>query len=162
AFYRSRQGRLFPVGGDETLVRLRPGTNLGDFTRRASELARRYPSTQGVQVINLADQQAKVEQAIRPQADALALFAALAGLAVLPVLVIAPVAWQAAQACSRRGSGQPASAGSSRLAGLGGAPAAAIGVRMAFEPGRGRSAVPVRSALTGTAVAVAAVVAAMV
>ena len=79
AFYRSRQGRLFPVGGDETLVRLRPGTNLGDFTRRASELARRYPSTQGVQVINLADQQAKVEQAIRPQADALALFAALAG-----------------------------------------------------------------------------------
>jgi ABC-type antimicrobial peptide transport system permease subunit len=258
AFYRSREGRLFPVGGDETLVRLRPGTNLGDFTRRASELARRYPSTQGVQVINLADQQAKVEQAIRPQADALALFAALAALAVLvvigqllsrqliigaseyptmsalgmdrrqlfalamiragmvstaggclavvtavaasplmpigparlaepdpgvqvnlailgvglvavavlPVLVIAPVAWQAAQAGSSRGSGQPASAGSSRLAaalaGLGGAPTAAIGVRMAFEPGRGRSAVPVRSALTGTAVAVAAVVAAMV
>jgi hypothetical protein len=33
---------------------------------------------------------------------------------------------------------------------------------MALEPGRGRSAVPVRSALTGTAVAVAAVVAALV
>ena len=41
-------------------------------------------------------------------------------------------------------------------------PAAAIGVRMAFEPGRGRSAVPVRSALAGMAVAVAAVAAALV
>src|SRR5208337_3146172 len=37
-----------------------------------------------------------------------------------------------------------------------------IGVRMAFEPGRGRTAVPVRSALAGTVVAVAAVVAAAV
>ena len=209
-------------------------------------------------MIDLADQQAKVEQAIQPQADALALFAALAGLAVLvvigqllsrqlitgasdypvlsalgtdrrqlfglamaraglvstaggclavaiavaasplmpigparlaepdpgvqvnlailglglvavavlPVLVIAPVAWHAAGAGGRRGAGQPAPAARSRLAralaGLGGAPAAAIGARMAFEPGRGRSAVPVRSALTGTAVAVAAVVAALV
>ena len=257
AFYRSHLGRLFPVGDDEALVRLRPGTNLAAFARRAGELARRYPRTQGVQVINLADQQAKVEQAIRPQADALALFAALAGLAVLvvigqllsrqlivgagdypvlsalgarrqlfwlamlragvvctagacvavviavaasalmpigparlaepnpgvqvnlgvlglglvaiailPVLVIAPAAWHAAGAGGRRGSGQPEPAAGSRLAaalaGLGGAPTAAIGARMAFEPGRGRSAVPVRSALTGTAVAVAAVVAALV
>ena len=81
AFYRSHQGRQFPVGDDEALVRLRPGTNLAPFARRAGELARRYPRTHGVQVINLADQQAKVEQAIRPQADALALFAGLAGLA---------------------------------------------------------------------------------
>jgi hypothetical protein len=86
AFYRSRQGRLFPVGDDEALVRLRPGTNLAAFARAAGELARRYPRTQGIQIINLADQQAKVEQAIRPQADALALFAALAGLAVLVVI----------------------------------------------------------------------------
>jgi ABC-type antimicrobial peptide transport system permease subunit len=258
AFYRSHQGRLFPVGDDEALVRLRPGANLAAFARRAAELARRYPRTQGVQVINLADQQAKVEQAIRPQADALALFAALASLAVLvvigqllgrqliagagdypvlsalgagrrqlfwlamlragvvcaagacvavvaavaasalmpigparlaepdpgvqvnlgvlglglvaiailPVLVIAPAAWHAAGAGGRRGSGQPEPAARSRLAavlaGLGGAPTAAMGARMAFEPGRGRSAVPVRSALTGTAVAVAAVVAALV
>ena len=40
--------------------------------------------------------------------------------------------------------------------------AGSIGVRMAFEPGRGRTAVPVRSALAGTIVAVAAVVAAAV
>jgi hypothetical protein len=37
-----------------------------------------------------------------------------------------------------------------------------VGVRMAFEPGHGRTAVPVRSALVGSTVAVAAVVAAMV
>jgi hypothetical protein len=42
-----------------------------------------------------------------------------------------------------------------------GAPAsAAVGIRLALEPGRGRTAVPVRSALAGTVVAVAAVAAA--
>ena len=85
-FYRSRQGGSFPVANEEELVQLRPGTNLGNFARRASELARHYPGTHGVQVIDLADQQVKVEQAIRPQADALGLFAALAGLAVLAVI----------------------------------------------------------------------------
>jgi hypothetical protein len=67
-------------------VRLRPGTNLGAFARRAIELARRYPATQGAVVTDLASQQAKAEQAIRPQAGALALFAALAGLAVVVVI----------------------------------------------------------------------------
>jgi len=258
AFYRSRQGRSLPNAGEEALVRLRPGTSVAQFGRQATELARHYPATQGVQVLNLADQQAKVEQAIQPQADALALFAALAGLAVLvvigqllsrelitgasgypklsalgtgrrqlfwlataragmvsaaggcaavaiavagsalmpigparlaepdpgvqvnlvvlgiglvavaglPVLVIAPVAWRAAVTGTRPGTGPPAPAARPRLAaalaGLGGMPAAAIGVRMAFEPGWGRGAVPVRSALAGTAVAVAAVVAALV
>lgn len=47
AFYRSRPGKLFPVGGDEALVRLQPGTSLGGFSRQAVELARRYPATQG-------------------------------------------------------------------------------------------------------------------
>src|SRR5207247_8372552 len=54
---------------------------------------------------------------------------------------------------------------SSRLAsalGLAGSVPGSLGVRMAFEPGHGRSAVPVRGALVGTTVAVAAVVAAMV
>ena len=52
----------------------------------------------------------------------------------------------------------------SRLAGaLGGAavpPTAALGVRLALEPGRGRTAVPVRAALAGTVAAVCAVTAA--
>ena len=46
--------------------------------------------------------------------------------------------------------------------GLAGSVPGNLGVRMAFEPGHGRTAVPVRSALVGTTVAVAAVVAAMV
>ncbi len=53
----------------------------------------------------------------------------------------------------------------SRLApalGLAGSVPGSLGVRMAFEPGHGRTAVPVRSALAGTALAVAAVVAAAV
>ncbi len=40
-------------------------------------------------------------------------------------------------------------------------PSATVGVQMALEPGRGRTAVPVRSAMTGAAVAIAAVVAAV-
>jgi putative ABC transport system permease protein len=258
AFYRSRAFRFFAVAGDEALVRLRPGASLGAFTRRATQLALRYPQTQGVGTVDLADQQIKVEQAIQPQADALGLFAGLAGLAtlvvigqllsrqlitgssdypllsalgagrrplfalalvraglvsavggciaaviamaaspvmpigparlaepdpgvqvnvpilgiglaavvVLPVLVIAPVAWHVARTGAARGSGPPEPAGRSRLAAalawLGGVPTVAIGARMAFEPGRGRGGVSARSTLTGTVIAVAAVVAALV
>ena len=235
AFYRSRAARFFAVGGDEALVRLRPGASLGAFTRRATQLARHYPQTQGVGLLDLADQQVKVEQAIQPQADALALFAALAGLAalvviaqllgrqlitgasdypvlsalgadrrmlfmlalaraglvsaaggcvavaiaiaasgmmpigparlaepdpgvqvnvailgiglvalaVLPVLAIAPVAWRVARTDASQDARPPEPAAPSRLtralARLGGAPTAAIGAQMAFEPGRGRS-----------------------
>ena len=46
--------------------------------------------------------------------------------------------------------------------GLAGSVTGGVGVRMAFEPGRGRTAVPVRSALVGITVAIAAVVAAVV
>jgi ABC-type antimicrobial peptide transport system permease subunit len=258
AFYRSRAARFFAVAGDEALVRLRTGASLGAFTRRASELALRYPQTQGISVTDLADQQVKVEQAIQPEADALALFAGLAGLAalvvigqllsrplitgasdypvlsalgagrrplfvlalaraglvsaaggclavliavaassvmpigparlaepdpgaqvnvailglglaaavVLPVLVITPLAWHVARTGATWGAGPPEPAAPSRLtrtlAGLRVTPAAAFGTRMAFEPGRGRSAIPVRSALTGTVIAVAAAVAALV
>src|SRR5207247_8326789 len=62
-------------------------------------------------------------------------------------------------------AGPAAPTRSSRLSpalGLAGSIPGNLGVRMAFEPGHGRTAVPVRSALVGTAVAVAAVVAAMV
>ena len=41
-------------------------------------------------------------------------------------------------------------------------PTAVSGVRLAFEPGRDRTAVPVRSAIVGMAVALAAVMAALV
>src|SRR5271166_2267162 len=91
----------------------------------------------------------------------------LAAVAVLPLAVLVPAAWRAARrARGPLGVAEPATpARPSRLGaalGLAGSVPGSIGVRMAFEPGRGRTAVPVRSALAGTIAAVAAVVAAVV
>jgi len=88
-------------------------------------------------------------------------------IAVLPLAVLVRAAWRAAgRAPGPLGVAEPArparpSQVGSAL-GLAGSVPGSIGVRMAFEPGRGRTAVPVRSALAGTIVAVAAVVAAVV
>jgi ABC-type antimicrobial peptide transport system permease subunit len=93
--------------------------------------------------------------------------AGLAGIALLPLVLLVPAAWRAAS----RGGGplglaEPATAArASRLAsalGLAGSVTGGLGLRMAFEPGHGRTAVPVRSALVGTTVAVAAVATALV
>jgi hypothetical protein len=93
--------------------------------------------------------------------------AGFACIALLPLLLVAPAAGRAAgRSRSPLGVAEPAGrTQASRLGsalGLAGSVTGAIGVRMAFEPGRGRTAVPVRSALVGTTVAVAAVVAALV
>jgi MacB-like periplasmic core domain/FtsX-like permease family len=88
-------------------------------------------------------------------------------IALLPLALVAPAAWRAA---GRPGGPLSIAAPSgpahiSRVgAALGGAGSVTgvIGVRMAFEPGHGRTAVPVRSALLGTILAIAAVVAALV
>ena len=88
-------------------------------------------------------------------------------IAAAPLLVLIPGAVRAAA----RPPGAPgldgpaAPARLSRLSavlGLAGSVPGSLGVRMAFEPGHGRSAVPVRSALAGTMLAVAAVVGAVV
>jgi ABC-type antimicrobial peptide transport system permease subunit len=88
-------------------------------------------------------------------------------IAAAPLLVVLPAALRAAG----RGRGAPGPAepaGPARTSqlslalGLTGSVPGNLGVRMAFEPGHGRTAVPVRSALVGTTVAVAAVAAAMV
>jgi hypothetical protein len=104
-------------------------------------------------------------------ADLPALAAGFAVVALAPLAVLAPAAWRAT---GRRRAGMAGRAGTARrrsalgtvlastvLAGTGSAPRA-IGVRMAFDAGAGRTAVPVRTALAGTAVAVGAVVAALV
>src|SRR5580700_7836045 len=88
-------------------------------------------------------------------------------IAVLPLALLARAAWGAAgRARGPLGVAEPAEpARPSRLGsalGRAGSVPGSIGVRMAFEPGRGRTAVPVRSALAGTIVAVAAVTAAVV
>ena len=93
--------------------------------------------------------------------------AGLVAVTVLPLAVLGPAAWRAAgRARGPLGVAEPAApVRPSRLGsalGRAGSVAGSIGVRMAFEPGRGRTAVPVRSALAGAVVAVTAVVAALV
>src|SRR5207248_4430355 len=87
--------------------------------------------------------------------------------AATQLLVVAPAALRAAgRAQGALGLAEPAAPmRPSRLRpalGLAGSVPGNLGVRMAFEPGHGRAAVPVRSAFVGTTVATAAVVAAMV
>jgi hypothetical protein len=99
-------------------------------------------------------------------ADAMVLAAGAAALVVLLVTLAAWPAWRLAST-GARGSGRQAATGrrppwTARLAGGAGLPVtAAVGVRLALEPGRGRTAVPVRAALAGTALSVLAVTAAL-
>jgi hypothetical protein len=84
-------------------------------------------------------------------------------LALVAGIGAVAVALAARPAAGRRHGGAARAtrgSGIARLAADSGAPVSAVtGVRFAFEPGRGRTAVPVRSALLGGALAVAIVVA---
>jgi FtsX-like permease family len=246
--------------GTEAAVRLRPGASMAAFVTAAVSLAKHYPGTGGGADVNtLSDEVAATQRAIRPDAIALAAFAALAGLfalaligqllgrqlildatefpilsalgmtrarlvglslarvaavtltgaavavavavaasplmpigparladpqpgaevnlailgvgfatiALLPLAVLVPAASRAAGRVQGplRVAEPAAPARASRLGRAltrVGSVTGSIGARMAFEPGRGRTAVPVRSALVGTTVAIAAVVAAVV
>ena len=246
--------------GDQAGIRLRPGASMDRFVSAAAALAKRYPASGGkIDLISLSGATAATQRAIRPQAAALALFAGLAGLialavivqllsrqltldsaefpvlralgmtrgalvtlslartavvtgaggliavgiaiaasplmpigaarlaepapgievnlavlaagfaifALVPLAVLVPAAWgAAARPQGPLGLGEPARVSHvSRLGSLlggAGSVTGGIGVRMAFEPGRGRTAVPVRSALVGTTVAVASGLAAVV
>ena len=258
AFARTRLAQSFNPAGGGSYVVLRRGATAAAFTRQAIALAARY-QVGAVQVVHLATQYAAAQRAISPQAAALAIFAALAGLivlaitgqllhrqlildsaefpilrvlgmsrsslvalslarvalvttsaavlavgvavtasplmpigparfaepspgieinlailgtgflifAIVPLLALAPAAARAAaRAAGALGVAEPtATLRPSRLApalGAAGSIPGSLGVRMALEPGRGRTAVPIRSALAGTTVAIAAVVAAMV
>jgi len=84
-----------------------------------------------------------------------------------PLALMIPVAWRLASSPdgARGGAGPAAPPRRSWVAtGLGraGPVTSTLGIRMAFEPGQGRSAVPVRSALAAATVAVGAVLAAVV
>ena len=258
AFSRTRLAQSFNPAGGASYVALKPGAAAAAFTSQAVALAARY-RVGAVQVVHLATEYAAAQRAIQPEAVALAIFAAMAGLialavvgqllnrqlvldsaefpilralgmtrprlvvlslarvalvtvaggvvavavavaasplmpigaarfaepspgidaswtilgpgflviAVAPLLVLIPGAVRvAARAPGALGLGEPAApVRPSRLAPalvLAGSVPGSLGVRMAFEPGHGRTAVPVRSALAGTALAVAAVVAAVV
>ena len=94
--------------------------------------------------------------------------AGFAAIALLPLAVLTPPAWRAArQAQGPLGVAEPTARQSrpSRLAAAltrAGSVTGGAGVAMAFEPGHGRTAVPVRSALAGSVIAVAALAAAAV
>src|SRR6185437_1174067 len=98
-------------------------------------------------------------------ADAMVLAAGAAAIVVLLVAWAAWPAWRLASA-GARGNGPAAAPGRwPRLTAWlarGNLPVTATaGVRLALEPGRGRTAVPVRAALAGTALSVLAVTAAL-
>jgi putative ABC transport system permease protein len=84
-FYRSAAARDSTYGS-QAGVRLRPGVSVASFAHTAAALARRYPATGGVIVVSLQDEAAATQRAIRPQAVALALFAALVALIALAVI----------------------------------------------------------------------------
>jgi ABC-type lipoprotein release transport system permease subunit len=89
----------------------------------------------------------------------------LGGAAALLLIVAAMAALPAWRAATPRGSDAPDRGIGTRLSeqlGRAGLPATAVsGVRLALEPGRGRSAVPVRGAIVACAVATATVAAAL-
>jgi putative ABC transport system permease protein len=90
-------------------------------------------------------------------AGAVAILIAVAALGAIPAARAAGTA-----ARSRGDAGSPRrSVVAGALSGAGVPPAAVAGVRMALEPGRGRTAVPVRSALACLSLAVATIVAAL-
>lgn len=89
------------------------------------------------------------------------------GAAAIVVLLVARAAWPAWRG-GAAGAGSPGAASPARrapgvagwLAWAGARVTATTGIRFALEPGRGRTAVPVRSALAGTALSVLTVTAA--
>ena len=87
-----------------------------------------------------------------------------AGAAAIVAMLVTRVAWPARRLASAgaRPSGAPAvTRPRSRPAAIGAPVTAAVGVRLAVESGRGRTAVPVRSALAGAVLSVLAVTAAL-
>ena len=91
------------------------------------------------------------------------------GFAATVILLLARVAWpawrlaSARHAAGRDAAGAPGrrSQAAERLARAGAPVSAVTGLRLAFDPGQGRTAVPVRSALAGLVLSVAAVAAAV-
>jgi predicted lysophospholipase L1 biosynthesis ABC-type transport system permease subunit len=99
--------------------------------------------------------------------DAFPLVLGATSVLLLTVLVGAIPAWTAARTATTGAGGSEADRQRpSALASLVGrvwrSPAAVIGVRMALEPGRGRTAVPVRSTIFGATLSIAALTASLV
>ena len=98
--------------------------------------------------------------------DAFPLFLGASLVLLLTVFVGIMPAWTAARTAAGVGGSamepQRPSALASALGRLWRSPSAVVGVRMALEPGRGRTAVPVRSTIFGVTLSVAALTASLV
>ena len=95
--------------------------------------------------------------------DLLVLGVGALAIAVIAAAIVGVAAWRAARRTDRSMQVRlRPSAVTRTLDTIGMAPPATVGIRMALEPGRGRTAAPVRSALTGAVVAVLGVIAVVV
>jgi len=85
------------------------------------------------------------------------------GTVLLVTMLAAPAAWRATHAAPRRPAAAPAARARATdlLARLGGGTAVVTGVRMALEPGRERTSIPVRTAILGVTVGVTGLAAAL-
>ncbi len=101
-----------------------------------------------------------VDPALGLEVDLLALGAGAAALVILLLSAVAPSVLRAARGRSTDQGRRPPSRLVTALTATSARPSVVTGLRMAFEAGQGRTGVPVRSAVAGTAVAVGAVVAA--
>ena len=98
--------------------------------------------------------------------DALPLILGAVSVFFLTILGAAVPAWTAARTATTGSASVEADQRPSALVGAVGrawrSPAAAVGVRMALEPGRGRTSVPIRSAIFGATLSIAALTASLV
>ncbi|MGH9135888.1 MAG: FtsX-like permease family protein [Acidimicrobiales bacterium] len=95
--------------------------------------------------------------------DAVTLLAGGAAVLIVVGLLVAGAAWRAVAVTATGTAAPPRPSRVTRsLEAVGMAPPVTVGVRMALEPGRGRTAVPVRSALAGAVLAVLGVTAVLV
>lgn len=101
-----------------------------------------------------------VEPALGLQVDLLVLGAGAAALVILLLSAVGPSVLRTARGRSTDRGPRPPSRLVTALTASGARPSVVTGLRMAFEAGGGRTGVPVRSAVAGTAVAIGAVVAA--
>ncbi|MEY2477555.1 MAG: putative transport system permease protein [Actinomycetota bacterium] len=87
AFYKTYEPETVSLAYDGAAVRVKPGRSIAQFRATAQQLASGYEEVGGELFVGeQTDRTAKVERAIRPQAGALAGFAAFAGLAGFLVL----------------------------------------------------------------------------
>jgi predicted lysophospholipase L1 biosynthesis ABC-type transport system permease subunit len=131
----------------------------------ASGMLLAVPAAYGLSALTPIGLARQAEVSPGPSFDAAILLGGAAAVVLLLTGRAAITAWRV----TRRSTGMPAATVSGlasragrRMAHAGFPPTAVSGVRLAFEPGRDRTAVPVRSAIVGTTAALAAVMAAVV